>query len=177
MYFIHDRLFGAKQQRHNEKMIRLNVKNDGHNGYDRRSTIIRTAYIFQASEFVRLYKRRAPVKYRENHWQQIGVKSQWGREILIKNYKGTAQARNNTVDRGIIMQFMNSIKGGKQTDRTNFLDSGVSENQGIYRSEVGCGSMVTLGGARSHKSQYNLKGFQVKGLVLVGNHLKLGVLL
>lgn len=41
---------------------------------------------------------------------------------------------------------------------------------------VGCRSVVTLGGARAHKSQYNLKGFQVKGLVLVGNHLKLGVL-
>lgn len=32
MHFLLDRLSGAKQQKHNEKMIRLNVQNDGHNG-------------------------------------------------------------------------------------------------------------------------------------------------
>lgn len=32
MHFIHDRLSGAKQQRHNEKTVKLNVQNDGHNG-------------------------------------------------------------------------------------------------------------------------------------------------
>lgn len=94
--------------------------------------------------------------------------------VKLKIIKGTAQAGNSTVDRGIVMQFVNSIKGGKQrsvngknsigkTDRSNFLDSGVSENQGSYRSAVGCGSVVTLGGARAHKSQSNLKGFLVQG--------------
>lgn len=45
------------------------------------------------------------------------------------------------MDGGIVMQFMNSIKGGKQTsvigqnskgkiDRSNFLDSGARENRG-----------------------------------------------
>lgn len=50
MHFIHDQLSGAKQQRLSEKMV----------WSDRRSTIIRTASVFQVSEFVRLERRRAP---------------------------------------------------------------------------------------------------------------------
>lgn len=65
------------------------------------------------------------------------------------------------------MQFMNTIKGGKQTSlfgqnsrgktiRTILLDSGVSGNHGRWgAAAVGCGSAVTLRGARSHKSQYH----------------------
>lgn len=80
------------------------------------------------------------------------------------------------------MQFMNSIKGGKQTsligqnrsgqrDTESFWTRGLVRVRGSYGSVAGVGAWRTLGGAKSHKSQHDLKGFQVKGFMLVGNQL------
>lgn len=80
------------------------------------------------------------------------------------------------------MQFMNSIKGGKQTSligqkeraeghRNSFWTRGISENQREPRFCGGVGAWWTLGGAKANKSQHDLKGFQVKGFMLVGNQL------